>query len=69
MNEDQQKLFDAIPASGTAAYDNVRRLLLGKGEITAARSIHALRKKKMAYTWIDANGILLVSRFPRPDGQ
>lgn len=67
MNGDQQKLFDAIPETGTVAYDNVRRSLLSKGEITAARSIHALRNKKLLFTWIDANGILLVSRQPRPE--
>lgn len=68
MNPDEQKFFDQVPETGTVAYDNVRRKLLSTGEIKAARVIHDLRHKKLLYTWTDANGILLVSRSPRPQG-
>lgn len=68
MKPDEQKFFDQIPENGTVAYDNVRRKLLSTGEIKAARVIHDLRHKKLLYTWTDDNGILLVSRSPRPQG-
>lgn len=67
MNEKQAELLAEVPTSGTVAYDNVRRLLLSKGKESVIREFHTMRRAKQLHAWTDENGILLVSRSPRPE--
>lgn len=66
MNEAQQTLLAQVPDTGTVAYDNVRRLLLGQGRGDAVAEFHALRRSKQLHAWTDDKGILLISKQPRP---
>jgi len=63
MNEQQQALVNAIPATGRIAYEELERNLRSQGKSLVLQEFHPMRRKKLINAVVDpADNKLYVSR-------